>query len=939
MTKISHRLRTAILIIAGAFTVSEMSSAPVSVWVDPMGNDSAEGSATAPYATLDRALKHIRTYRGSNPTSERAYIIMRDGTYYLSSALTLTPEDSNVTIKAADGASPVISGGLPIGEWSGNLIPTGLPEVSTWHVFNADFATTNGHRLRQLWSGDQKTRVASTFDDLSLPRLIKVDKDKGTLTVPRVIQNLHKPEEVEMTIIQDWVTNILRVNAIETDGYRSTFTFKNPESEIEFKRPWPILRASEDSHSNHFFYLSNAAEFLDHPGEWYHDVESGKVYYWSAPGDKMESGCFVGSNIETVIDIQGDLDNPVAGIEFQGIGFSHTTWYRPATHGHVPLQAGQFIYDAYEDKSVPAGNVAYVGRPASGVSVTNARELAFENCRFEHMGSTALDLVSGAKNITVRGCVFNDIGGSAILGGYFGDEDFESHQPWNPSDSRVVCEAITIDNNYIAHPANEDWGCLGVCFGFASEVTISHNEIFDTPYSAISVGWGWVNKTSCMKRNRIIGNYIHSFCNQMRDGAAIYTLSAQPGSVIEGNRIEDVGDPKVNPQMWDMRHAQFDLYLDEGSNYFTVKNNWLERGEISRNQNGPNNTWGTNGNKVPDDIKLTAGLEASYSHLPSSVTHYEPFYALESPEHSAEDVSDYIAPGEGFKLGTAKAVDLNGDGKLDIVFSGGESFQVQHGGVRINRNGRRFTATQGLKRVFMGNFAAGDLNGDGAVDLVQAGWDFWSCYNAVLMNDGKGHLTEHQIKNAPETSPACGIADINNDGRPDYFFIGNGKANRFYIQNPDGTFREGVEKLPLPGGFSDPNIIYADFNNDSAVDICILSNKTGGVFTEIFYNDGHGNFTQGNSGFTPKGTRGGMACADVNNDGYLDIVIGGTIPGEAWNTTAAEGGKTATLYLNDRKGGFVKHQDFSEYMFDNTTQPLCFVDWNNDGYSDLVITG
>lgn len=114
---------------------------------------------------------------------------------------------------------------------------------------------------------------------------------------------------------------------------------------------------------------------------------------------------------------------------------------------------------------------------------------------------------------------------------------------------------------------------------------------------------------------------------------------------------------------------------------------------------------------------------------------------------------------------------------------------------------------------------------------------------------------------------------------------------------------------------------------------------TGGVFTRIFYNDGKGQFTQKQVGFIEKGTRGGMAYADVNADGFIDIVVGGTIPGEQWNTPASEGGKTTTLYINNQDGTFTKTQEFSEYMADNTTQPVRFVDWNNDGHSDLIITG
>ena len=253
--------------------------------------------------------------------------------------------------------------------------------------------------------------------------------------------------------------------------------------------------------------------------------------------------------------------------------------------------------------------MAWVGRPSSAVSVSNARNISFEDCNFRQTASTAIDFVAGTKNMKVRGCTFSDIGGTAILAGYFGDKEFEAHEPYNPDSHYAVCDSIIIDNNYIAQPAAEDWGCLGVCVGFASNVTISHNEIFDTPYSAISMGWGWTKDANCMHDNHIVANYIHSFCNQMRDGGAIYTLSSQPNSSIEGNRIENVGDPMFNPVMWDMRHSQFDLYLDEGSDYFTIKNNWCERGEISKNKNGNNNIWGRNNNSVSTEIKDVAGLE------------------------------------------------------------------------------------------------------------------------------------------------------------------------------------------------------------------------------------------------------------------------------------------------------------------------------------------
>lgn len=924
---------------------TQAQSETIQIWVSPQGDDSDDGSEQHPLATLCKALQQVRQLRASAGTTlGEVHITMRGGIYRLDNTLTLTTDDSGTPtsptiIEAANGECPIISGGMPLRQWTEAGSVDGLPQAAQGHIWEVPLPA-GCQSFRQFWVNGQKMKRSSTLDDLSLPRIISVDKTLGELTVPRINQAFSHPERLELTIIQDWTTNMLRVKQLTNSTLRSKLTFMNPESEIEFKRPWPILRADETSFSNHMFYLSNAIELLDHPQEWFCDTDARRLYYWPRSGETPASIDAVAPQLETLISIEGNKSHKVSHLIFRGISFEHTTWRRPSEMGHIGLQAGQYLFDAYSDDNAPGGNVAWVGRPTSAVSVTDARSINFENCSFQHLGATGLDFVSGTKQMIVRGCTFTDIAGTALLAGYFGDEEFESHMVYNPTDKSDVCDSITIDNNYIAHIAREDWGCIGIGVGYASNITISHNELFDTPYSAISLGWGWTKSTSCMKNNHIRGNHIHNFSNQMRDSGAIYTLSSQPNSSIEDNCIEDVGDPLLNPQMWDMRHAQFDLYLDEGSDYFSVRNNWCERGEYSKNQNGSHNSWGTNGNTVSLSIKEAAGLESSFAHIKQRVVapDYAPADTIGRDNSQLERI-EYVAQNEGFKIGNAIAVDLNADNRLDIVYGGGESFQVQHGGVRINTGNYSFAATQGLKRLNMNNFAAGDLNGDGHIDLIQAGWDFYGNYNAVLYNNGKGRLSQQPLTTSKSTSPACGIADVNNDGLSDFFFVGNGRDNSFYLQRHNHTFGQAVSSLSLPEGMSNPNITYADFNNDGAVDICVLSSKSGGVFTRMFYNDGNGQFTEKEVGFTEYGTRGAMAYADVNNDGYLDIAIGGQFAGEQWNATAAQGAKIVTVYLNDRQGGFIKQQQFSEYMFDNVTQPVRFCDWNNDGYADLIVTG
>lgn len=637
---------------------SAQSKPAKNIWVAPDGNDTNIGSQEQPLGTLQKALQMVRELRKNNSDDSlgEVHIIMKGGTYYLNSPVLMTADDSGTPesptfIEAENGQEVVLSGGSVINNWQLADEVAGLPSVAQGHVWRAEIPQFGDHAVpfRQMWIGKNKMRRASTFDNLSMSRIFSVNKPKGELIVPRPTQTFAHADKLEMTIIQDWVTNVMRVEDIVSAGEHSIFRFKNPESGIEFKRPWPILRADASSSTNHMFYLSNAIELLNRPQEWFCDGEQGVVYYWPRCGETPDNTEAVVPVLETIVSLYGDGEKKVENIKFRGISFAHSSWLRPSESGHVPLQAGLWLHDAYTDASSPAGNVAWVGRPAAAVSVSNARSVSFEGCHFMQTASTALDFISGNKQMVVRGCTFSDIGGSAILAGFFGDENHEAHEPYLPENTDEVCDGIVIDNNYIAHPATEDWGCLGIGIGYASNVTISHNEIYDTPYSAISMGWGWTKKQNCMHDNHITGNYIHSFCNQMRDGGAIYTLSSQPNSSITENRIEDVGNPMFNPIMWEgMAHAQFDLYTDEGSDYFTVKDNWCERGEISKNQNGAHNTWGTNNKTVSSAIKQAAGLQPGFEAIRQMVTEQNlaPLDSISEDEESALQLS-YPTPKVG----------------------------------------------------------------------------------------------------------------------------------------------------------------------------------------------------------------------------------------------------------------------------------------------------
>ena len=114
-----------------------------------------------------------------------------------------------------------------------------------------------------------------------------------------------------------------------------------------------------------------------------------------------------------------------------------------------------------------------------------------------------------------------------------------------------------------------------------------------------------------MRDNVIYANHIHHVATRLGDTAAIYTLSAQPGTVISENSVDDI---VMSPYVPDPDHW-FYLYLDEGSSFITVRDNWCPAEKFLKNANGPGNRWENNGPMVSEKIKNAAGLETLFQDL------------------------------------------------------------------------------------------------------------------------------------------------------------------------------------------------------------------------------------------------------------------------------------------------------------------------------------
>ncbi len=613
--------------------------ATAQIYVAANGSDANEGTKEKPFVSVAMAVRKARELRRLNDASiqKGIHIYVDKGVYQFAEPLFVRPEDagtetSPMSIEAVSGERPVFSGGINVAGWkkvTGNVV--NLPKKAQGKIWVADAPRVGGDLLdfRQLWVNGVKAIRARDKNADSMYRILSWNKKTEQCWIPKPTADISNIDGLEMLIHQWWAVAVLRIKKAAGKGDSVLLSFHQPESRVQSEHPWPAPWLSTET-GNSAFYLTNAIQFLDEPGEWYLDKRNRKLYYWPRANENLNTATIVAPVLETLVKVQGTIDNPVSYVNFKGIAFQYATWLRPSQQGHVPHQAGMYMLDAYKLK-IPGTpdkksleNQAWVGRPAAAVEVNYANNINFESCRFEHTASTALDYHKGVQNNTIKGNLFKDIGGTAILAGVFSDEATEVHLPYNPADKREVASNIVISNNLINDATNEDWGCVGIGAGYVKNTTIEHNDISDVYYSGISVGWGWTKTRNVMENNSIVANKIHRYAKQMYDVAAIYTLSAQPGTVISENDVDSIYKaPYAHlPYHW------FYLYSDEGSSGMTVKNNWTPSEKFLQNANGPNNVWDNNGPMVSNNIRQAAGLQPPYQYLLKEKNSFDKSWAI-----------------------------------------------------------------------------------------------------------------------------------------------------------------------------------------------------------------------------------------------------------------------------------------------------------------------
>ena len=519
----------------------------VDLYVAPQGNDAWSGRlptpnaarTDGPLATLQAARDVARKLGPQEPRR----IVLREGSYFLDEPLLLDAQDSGLTIEAAPGEKPILYGGRQVTGWEKDgerFWAAKLPEVAA-RQWDFRMLVVNGRfcpRARLPESGH-----FTHLGEFKVPWMSTTGGGwKRKPTQEELTTLKYRPEDLgpwldlnnaELTVYHMWDESVVGIASL--DQATQTVTFSNPAG-----HPPGAFGVKT-------YVVWNVREGMTQPGQWYLDRTAGKVVYWPLPDEDMTTAEAIAPTIESVARLAGAKDAPTRGVTLRGLTISVT---------NTPLKAGGFGAGKFEGaiaadftENCRLEDLTLVNVGGQGIKARNCTALRIQSCEVHE---------TGACGIFVRG---------------------------------TECE---IADNHVHHVGVTYPSAIAV-WGGGKGVRIIHNEVHDTPYTAIACGG---------EDHAIESNLIHHAMQKLRDGAGIYITFCKR-IALRGNLIRDIAEVRG--------YGASAYYLDEqAENCIVERNLALRVPRPSHNHMAKNNAIRNNVFICDGDATLTFPKSSDY---------------------------------------------------------------------------------------------------------------------------------------------------------------------------------------------------------------------------------------------------------------------------------------------------------------------------------------
>lgn len=518
----------------------------ITIHVSKHGDDSHAGTKQQPFLTLPRAQQQVREQIAAGLTSP-IRVMLHGGVYELSETLTFKTEDSgtadhSICYSAMPGERVIVSGGRTIKNWkrfAAGHWTADLKEVREGKWFFRQLAVSERRATRARWPNEEGKLFAET---------VSPDVKRFTFDQP-IIGEHFEEQETELVVYQNWSVT----RGLVTTSNSEALTTATPMGWIGHG-PATVTSPGKP------VFLEHAMSFLDRPGEWFLDRESGKLHYLTEEDSPPRE--VVAPVLSKLVEIAGTAKSPVRNLHFEGIEFAHADFPLPEI-GYNEIQACHYGTTLHGPTFV---------QPVA-IECTYTANCKFANCRIAHVNCSGIGLGVGCQDNRLHRCTLEEIGGCGVMIGWRGKGklsvgregqlDADWHNQNDVPAGNVVSDCV------IRRCGSDSVGGTGLFVAFSKDTRVVRNEIHDLPYTGISVGYRWSTEPTSQSNCLVEANHIYDVMQKLADGGGIYTLGLQPGTVLRANSIHDVhrspfahgGAPNNG------------FFLDQGSKGFLLENN------------------------------------------------------------------------------------------------------------------------------------------------------------------------------------------------------------------------------------------------------------------------------------------------------------------------------------------------------------------------------